>query len=69
MDWNLWTGTAACPIEECPFAVSVRAEDESDLDQAALAAFEDHCTRKHPGVPVYLHGAHHPVANTARLLN
>lgn len=62
---------AACPVEECRFIVSVQAEDESDLDQAALAAFEDHCYRKHPGIPVHLEGthSHYPAANTVRLLN
>lgn len=66
---DVWTGMAACPVEDCPFFVSVQTDDESDLDQSALAAFENHCARKHPGVPLYLHGAHYAAANTARLLN
>lgn len=64
-----WFGMALCPVVECGFVVSVQADDESDLDQSALAAFEDHCSRKHPGVPLYLHGSRFTAADTARLVN
>jgi hypothetical protein len=51
---GVWTGTGHCPVEECVFMISIRAETESDLDLSAMAAFDAHCAREHPGLPLSL---------------
>ncbi len=53
---NVWMGMAHCPAEGCDFLIQLQAEDESDLDQSAVAAFESHAARKHPDLDLRLQG-------------